>query len=354
MMTLSMGGGVSDEGTPPEVLPLHVELARPEVVVEEVDDLFRRSGRVGFQAFSERSYGGTGEWATQCVIARNAEERVFMHLGLLPRTFRSPDQDGERTGVGLRAALVMDLISDAAHRDFWSPISFVRQAVDLLRSQGRYDFLYTDPGATTFGILRAAGFSVMASLSRYVLPLVPDRLAAFSAREEVEGLEAEVISWSEGLFLANQLTHLTPGKTFFIRHSDTFLKSRAWSWLTPSPDWLAFRKPDAAAGEGPVALLLALPILDARTLSIVDLRWDVGGVAFESVLSAAARVARKQGFRKLDLRVMSNSSAADALRRCGFRMREGDHPILTRLLRDDLELPPASEWTLTWLDASAW
>lgn len=353
-MTEFLKGGLSDAGALSETPPLHVELAQPEDVVEEVDDLFRRIGRVGFESFSQRSYGGEGQWATQCVIARDAEARVFMHLGLLPRIFRSVDQDGNGTEVSWRSALLVDLISDAAHRDFWSPIAFVRQAVELLKIQGRYDFIYTDPGATSFAIMRAAGFSVLASLSRFVFPLVPGRLAVLGANDGVEELQAELISWPEGLALADRLTRLIPGRTFFVPHSDAFLNSRSWSWMDSTPDWIALRKAGARADEDPVALLLALPILDSRTLSVVDLRWDVTKVALESVLYAAAMAAREQGFRQLGLRVVNASDAADALWRCGFLMREEDHPVLTQLLRDDVELPPASQWTLTWLDMSAW
>ena len=352
MMTVFLGKEAPAAGAHREAPPLHVELARPKEVIGEVDDLFRRSGRDGFAGFSRRSYGGAGEWATQCVIARDAEARVLMHLGLLPRAFRSSGQGGDGKDVSWRAALVVDLITDAAHQDFWSPIAFVRQAVDLLRTQGRYDFLYTDPGATSFAVMRTAGFSVLASLSRFVFPLVPGPLALLSAHRGVDELHAELISWSEGLSLADRLTRLIPGRTFFVQHSEAFLNSRSWSWMAPTPDWVAFRR--SPAGEDPVALMLAVPIVDEHTLSVVDLRWDVGEVALESVLYGAAMVAREQGFRKLCLGVLNDSNAADTLRRCGFLMRGDDHPVLTRLLRDDVELPPASEWTLTWLDVSAW
>jgi len=344
-MTNTTGnGGQAPQGVEEE-RPLEIARCNPLEVEEELKGLFVDGDTPGFVPFFDHSYPQIVSMGGGSVIARDADGKLVMHLAVFPRIFRSGNSR-------VRAGLLGDLMVSREYRDFWSPIGFFREAVQMLQNGGDYRFLITDPGKSSLALVRAAGFDVLDSLQRFVFPLVPGWLTVTSLRVPVEKLEAERIPWVGGEADFLQQGSFDCGEAFRVERTSDFYASRRWASLTDESEWIALRSPD---GDGtPVAMVLSTPFPDHRTLGLMDIHWDESRVSAESVLQGCLVTARHSGFRKVSVMVTEQSKVAGALRSSGFIPREDEQILLIRTLEDDLELPPSEEWLLTWIDRSAW
>lgn len=324
-----------------------VEALNPLDIADEIKGLFLEEGSTEFGPFFEFAYPRMVEMGGCSVVARGEGGKLIMHVGVFPRTFRLGDDR-------LSAGLLGDLLVAEPYRNFWSAVHFIHRIVEILTEGRRYDFLFTDPQEVSFAIVRAGGFDIVGSMRRYMLPLVLGWLSVLRLRTPVMDLSARQLTWEAGLeHLAHQVT-LTSGGAFRPHRSNLFYESRAWTQVTERSEWIVLYTPDGDPAEAPVGLVLTTPLPPRHTLTFMDIFWDDRQVDLESVLYGAASQARALGYRKIGMRALDGSLLGVTARRCGFIVRKDDQPLLARTLREDLKLPPAEEWLLTWIDGSSW
>jgi hypothetical protein len=324
---------------------LRIERCDSLAVGEEIKALFLRNDYPTFPTFFDRAYPYASSTGGSSWIARNGQGSVVGHLAAFPRTFR----DG--TAV-VRAALLVDNLFDRAYRNFWSAVELCRRAWADLRQAGECDFAYTDPTLPAQPVLKAAGFTTVGALRRFVLPLHPLYVGLFRLLTPVEPLVAERLDTGAAeTRVAEALQTLSPGARFRGERSLELYATRLGGDSIPHWQWLLLRAPSDPATA---ALALTARRPGEAVLRIVDLRWDEARASAASVVHAVARSARDEGFGRMCIVTLAESELARSLGRCGFIGRRDALPLVVHLSRQDAVLPPVRDWLLTYFDGSAW
>jgi len=312
---------------------------------DEIKGFFQRNDRSTFPALFERAYppamaAGGSSW-----IARDAQGVVVGHLAAFPRLFRS--------AVGTaRAALLVDLLVEERHRDFWSAVALCRRAVSDLCSAGAFDFAFTDPTPPAQLALKAAGFAQSAAFERFVTPVhaLYNRLFQIAAR--TEPLLAERVDRGDQARVSDALRAVPPGSYFRAERSLELYATRLGGEAIADWEWLVLR-PQRDPRAPDAALAVTSRQAGGATLSIVDLVWDERRVPVASVLQAIIEVAGQEGCNKLSISTLANGSFVRALRSRGFIRRADTLPLFV-VRTSCAELPPVSDWFLTYFDGSGW
>jgi hypothetical protein len=314
--------------------------------VEEIKALFLRNKRPTFPAFFDRAYpyavsAGGASW-----VARNGPGAIVGHQAIFPRVFC----DAQRV---MRAALLVDNLFDAGHRNFWSAVELSRRTLADLCDAGCFDFAYTDATPPSHAVLRAAGFTTIGTLQRFVLPLHPLYLGFCRMRARPKPLSVARLDGLREASVAEALRALRPGAQFRGERSLELYATRLGGDTMPSWQWLLLR-PKRDPG-GPVAALVLTTRPPGRAvLSVVDVLWDEARVSAASVLHAVARAARADGLKQLSMFTLAESRLACCLDRCGFIRRNDTLPLVVHLTREGAVLPPVQDWLMTYFDGSAW
>lgn len=310
----------------------------------EIKALFERNGRPEFVQFFDRAYPLAAAAGGSSWLVRDASGAVVQHIAIFPRLFRHP------TGKW-RGGLLVDLMSDARHRNFFTAAQLCRQMVADVRASAEFDFLYTDPTPPAVGVLKAAGFRLVGTLRRFVLPLGRLYLLVQRLRCGVRRLTVEHASGRGDLERTHVLEALRACPYFRAERSMALYASRE-----PADgmiEWLVARVP--GAGGQPAALAALDPNPRRRVLTCLDLLWDHQRVATQSILHALARSAHERGFRRLGLWTLADSRFAAMARGCGFLPRSDVLPVLLLEVGGGTTvLPPMEEWLLMHIDGSAW
>ncbi len=325
---------------------ISVEWADSYELSEEIRGLFREEGREEVFEKLSRIYPVVRKMGGGSVVGRDPSRSPVIHTPLFARTFRS----GERL---FRGALLGGMVVRERYQDFWTPVAFLRRALELPAIQHEFDFLYADPGENGAALVRAATFELKGSLQLYFFPLVPGWSAQLRRRFPVEELASERIPWREGKQHLEGGNGLDSGGAFqALRPFDL-----CQSWLGANErekdtELLLLRPPSTPTTEPPVARVLTTPLPGHRTLAILDVAWRDRQVKLESLFHAVAHTARSSGYRKLATRTLGSSQLGRAMERCGFVEREDERPILTKGLTEDVRIPPADRWLLNWIDGN--
>src|SRR5207247_10314944 len=119
-----------------------------------------RSGRPTFPAFFDRAYPSAVSAGARSWVARDGRGVMVGHLAAFPRVFR----DATRVA---RAALLVDNVFDAAHRNFWSAVELCRRALADLSATRDFDFAYTDPTPPGLALVPALRCKLAGPLHRF-------------------------------------------------------------------------------------------------------------------------------------------------------------------------------------------
>jgi hypothetical protein len=312
---------------------------------DEIKSLFVRNERTGFPHFFERVYRTLTEDGGASWIATDEAGAVVMHVAVFPRVF-------SRNGQTFRAALLGDLIADVSHRDFWSPVKLVRRAIADIRREGRFDFLYTDPSPNSIAVAKAAGFTSLGDLRRYVAPVNSMYLTFCGIRSRTARASVDCGDQLDPSS-RDALRDLSAAQTLSAERSAHFYMAHAGGQLAPQPRYVTIRR-RAARSAKPQAIAMLAGTDAADTVSLIDLRWDGDGFDVGSALHAVAHTARRHGYRKLSCATLDGSRFAHSLSSYGFFARECIQPVFVLALHPSDPPPPAPEWMLTSLDGSAW
>jgi GNAT superfamily N-acetyltransferase len=311
----------------------------------EIKALFQRNGRTGFEQFFDRAYpqamaAGGASW-----VARSAQGELVGHIAAFPWPCC-------RSGREVRAAMLVDLLFDAAYRNFWYAAELCRRALTDLRAGSEFAFIYSDPTPAAEAVLRAVGMSMIDTFRRFVSPTNPLYTHLFRLGTRIEPLMVERTETLDTPALTGALQRLQAGSRFRGRRSLDLYATRLGGEILPNWHWLLMR-PRGMDGS-PVAAVLAASIREARMLSVVDVLWDEERVTPVSILAAVRRQARADGCRKVSMTALMQSGFADALRRLGFIRRADRLPLLVLQIDSAAPLPPSGEWFLSAFDSSAW
>src|SRR5687768_9332403 len=100
---------------------LQIERCLPSSRAEGIHALFERSGKTDFARVFERAYRPRESDGLRSWIGTSGGA-VVLHISVSPQRF----ENGAQIFTG---GLMGDLMSDEAHRDFWSPIKLARRVV---------------------------------------------------------------------------------------------------------------------------------------------------------------------------------------------------------------------------------
>jgi len=315
---------------------------------DEIKALFLRNDRPTFPAFFDRAYPYAVSAGGRSWVARDGRGAMVGHLAAFPRVFR----DATRVA---RAALLVDNVFDAAHRNFWSAVELCRRALADLSATGDFDFAYTDPTPPGLALVRALRFTQVGTLHRFVLPLQPLYLGFFRIKARAEPLSVERVGGRDDARIAAALRALRPGARFRGERSLDLYATRLGGETIPNWQWLLLRAEREGGGGTAVAgLVLTARPPGAATVSVIDAVWDDARVSPASVLHAVARAARDDGCKKLSMFTLAESALARSLKACGFVRRADALPVVVHLSREGAELPPIRDWSMTYFDGSAW
>ena len=312
---------------------------------DAIKQLFVRNDRPGFPDFFERVYRSLAAEGGASWVATEDDGSVVMHVAVFPRTFH-------HAGRTWRAALLGDLIADERYRDFWSPLKLVRRAINDVRRDGRFDFLYTDPSPNSIAIAKAAGFAPLGALRRYVAPVNPLYLAFCGLRARA-GSARTVCDDSLDASGPNALESFAPASDLRAARTAEFYRAHSGGELAPTPRYVIVHDPKSA-DTTPRALGMLAGTDSSDTAALVDMQWDDRRFGVSRALHAVAGAARSHGYRKLSCATLDGSRFASSLVRYGFIGREVIQPIFVLGMRRGEQLPAAPDWTLTSLDGSAW
>ena len=191
-------------------MTLQFERCAVGVFAEEIKALFVRNDAPEFPEFFERAYSQTASAGGISWIARDGQGKLVGHYAALPRVFRSESRQA-------RAALLVDLLLDRVHRNFWSAAELCRRAAADLRESGEFDFAYSDPSPVARGIMRAAGFTERGTLERFAAPLNFLYNGFFHVKSRAVSLTAERIGGLEDPRLAQALCALRHALSRWVR-----------------------------------------------------------------------------------------------------------------------------------------
>ena len=312
----------------------------------EIKALFLRNGRPTFPAFFDRAYPAAVSAGGASWVARNERGAVVGHQAVFPRVFWD-------TGRVVRAALFVDSVFDRTYRNFWNPLELCRETLANLGQAHCFDFAYTDPTPSSHAVLRAAGFTTISLLQRYVLPLHPLYLGFYRFKSRTEALSVTRVDHLGDASVEDALRRLQPGPRFRAKRSLELYATRLGGETMPRWQWLLLR-PQGEPHSPVAALVLATRPSGHAVLNLADVLWDEARASMASVLHAVARTAPADGIERLSVVTLAESRLARSLEQCGFIRRKDSLPLVLRHLHPDAALPPVQDWLITAIDGSAW
>lgn len=301
--------------------------------------LFDRVGQPGFAAVLNRIYHQRERGGLQSWIALLTDQ-VILHISVSPLLF----SNGSST---IRGGVLGDLMADPAHRDFWTPVTLVRRMVSDVRASQAPDFLLTSYVPAAEVVFRAAGFRPLASLMRYVFPLVWPYVIVRGLEHGERCPALEAVPFCD-YPIATMSQHLgSPGCFRPVPTSDYF------ATRMPRVQYPAGQVLIAGRADDPDALVLTSPKSRAE-LVVADVLWRDASTPLAGVLLSVARWAARQGYRRVTLTALEGSRLAQAGQRAGFLLRHDPYPLMVLPSSSSVELPPAREWSITPFALSTW
>jgi hypothetical protein len=292
---------------------------------EAIKRLFLAHDRPEFPEYFERAYPDAVADGATSWIGCDEYDRVYAHIAQFPRAFVF----GQRVVQG---ALLANLMVATAHRTFWPALALARRVVKDLKGAGGADFVYADPNDQARPVLLAAGFRSIGVLRRFVLPLtdarrslaVGIRLHHLLLRLRTTPLVVIDRAADQGNGMADRLV---PGDLRSLRpvRRASLYRGRLAGYPSASDRWYTFHAPslpDVSVGE---ALVRGQDRGGAAMVCVVQCEPTTH---LSSVLVALARRLRDTGATRLEIWVMHESQAANAVRRAGFLSRPERIPLL--------------------------
>ena len=288
---------------------------------EQLKRLFLAGGVATYPAFIDRAYppavaAGAASWIGE------TDGRLVMHMARFNHRF----VHGESVLTG---GLLVNLMVDNAHREFFPAVSLARTAVAESRRDGGIDFLYTNPNAGGLAIVRAAGLNIVSGLRRFILPLGPGVTPRDLAARAYRRFRKTVTSvpsvglkrWAAKEFDVGMVEK--PHRSEFVTAIHPADWYRMWLPGYPAVDadfWFTHQ-------QGATLLAALFVRIEDRVAKLLTFRRRPG-IRLGSLLWSIADQVAALGARHLQIWTLTESPLSIELREAGFFPRRDIQPFL--------------------------
>ena len=329
---------------------LKVLAVNPLDYADELKELFLAEDHPNFPKVFDRAYVSAAQSGGKSWIGTDAEGRLVLHIARFPRRFTL----GERAVAG---GVLLDLIAAKSHRTVVPALTLMRRLAADSKGEQDVDFVYATPSAVGSAVLRAAGFSIVDTLRRFVFPLADERWYAHAATRVYQTM-LRVRAWSTA---ATAVEHPAerfdagaferpPGATPALRPlrpAELYRQCLA-GYPSSADHWFTFHRgsritqPSAAVlvrgGGDRVATLLSLSREPSLPVS--------------AIIPGLAAALRRTGYRRLWVYTLTGTQFARELTRAGFVARPDHLPMLTYAVTElgAEALRSVATWEVTGLD----
>jgi hypothetical protein len=329
---------------------LNIVATNPLDHAGDIKELFVAHDRPEFPDFFDRAYPPAVRTGGKSWIGVDADGRVVMHIARFSLRFAF----GERTAVG---GLLVNLMAAKSHRTVVPALTLMRQMTSDSKADRDVDFLYADPNPAGSALLKAAGFSAVGTLQRFVLPLGDARwYADLAARAYHMFVRIRALGHA-----ARMTEHPAPdfNPDVFARPAGAspalrpfrppeLYQQRLAGYPSRSDHWFTFHA--NARSARPSAAVLVRGSAD-RTATLYSVSREPS-LPLSAIVPGLATALRRAGYRRLSVSTLAGTRFADELKRAGFIPREEGDLIfgcaVTEVGADVLRA--ASLWEITELD----
>jgi hypothetical protein len=308
------------------VTSLKIVGANPLDHAGEIKELFLADGQPEFSEFFDRAYLSAARSGGKSWIGLDGAGRLVMHIARFPRRFTF----GGRVVVG---GVLLDLRAAKSHRTVVPALTLMRQLITDSKGERDVDFLYATPSAPGTAVLKAAGFSAIATLRRFVFPLgdrrwyadAAARLYQTMARLRAWNGSAKAVAHAATRFDAGAFErppNASPGVRPF-RPPELFPQCLA-GYPASADQWFTFHR--GPRTSQPSAAVLVRGGAD-RTTTLFSLSREPS-LALSTIIPALAAALRRAGYHRLSLSTLAESQFAKELTGVGFIQRADHWPMM--------------------------
>jgi hypothetical protein len=273
-----------------------------------------------------------------------------LHVAL----FRQRFVFGDRLLVG---GLVVNLIAAKSHRTFIPALALMRRLVADSRTEGEIDFLYGDPNAPAWALLKRVGFAPVGTLRRFMLPLANRRwyvdaiIRVYRAAVRLRAPWPRVVAVAHPAdrYHADALERPVPSTSAVRPFRPVALYRQRLQGYPGTSDWWFTLHPRSAATASSAAALVR--VSDDGTARLISISRDPS-LRMSAIIPPIARALRRTGSSRLWISTLEETRFAGELRRAGFLPRQDSSPVVALALTEAgaTALRAASTWEITDLD----
>jgi len=304
-----------------------------------------------FDAFFERGYSDVVEKGGASWLGFDSAGQVQMNVTL----FRHDFEMGGRT---LAAGMLGNMMAAKPYRTFFPMISLIKQLLREVQSDGKLDFLYTDPNPGATAIVKGTKLERIGETDRYVIPLsdeslhkrIAARVYSTSLRLRVRGRVADMTehaseSYDPGPFL------VPSGESVRVRpvHTLALYRRRLAGYPGPAYRWFAFRL-DTDRTSDAAAILVNRP--DSKGFATIYAVRRKADTPIAPLIPPLIRAVRAWGARRLQIEVVRDSEFGGELQAAGFVVRNDFVPVYAYPITPSgsQAVRAIKEWEITSLD----
>jgi hypothetical protein len=329
---------------------LKILSANPLDHAGDIKELFLTHERPEFPEFFDRAYPPAVRSGGKSWIGVDSQGRIVMHIARFPQRFAF----GERTAVG---GLLVNLMAAKSHRTVVPALTLMRQVVADSKADRAVDFLYADPNPAGSALIKAAGFSTVGTLRRFVFPLAGGhwytnaaaRVYHTMVRVRAWNHSAAVVEHAATDFNADPFEQPTGASPALRPYRPPELyRQRLESYPASTDHWFTIHE-NARPNRSSAAALVRGS--SDRTATMYSLSREPS-LSLSAIVPALTTALQRAGYRRLFVSTLSGTHFAEELKRAGFIPREDLDPIMacavTELGADTLRA--AATWEITELD----
>ena len=303
-----------------------------------------------FDAFFDRGYADVVEKGGASWLGFDAAGQVQMNVTL----FRHDFQMGERT---LAAGMLGNMMAAKEYRTFFPMISLIKQLLRDVQSEGKLDFLYTDPNPGATAIVKGTKLVQAGNTDRYVIPLGDESFARHIAARayssslrlrvarvaRLEEHSSESFDASPFLVPAGDVPRVRP------HHSDALYRRRLAGYPGPEYRWFSFTL-RRRGGVPDAAILVHGP--DENGLAIIYAIRRRTPTPISALIPPLIGALRTRRTHRLQIETVRDSEFARELEAIGFKHRDDFVPVYVYPVSEEgtRAVKSIHEWEITGLD----
>jgi hypothetical protein len=332
------------------VTGLKILSANPLDHAAELKELFLAHDRPGFPAFFDRAYPSAVRSGGKSWIGVDGEGRLVTHIARFLRRFML----GERIVAG---GVLLNLMAAKSHRTVVPALTLMRQMTADSKGERDVDFLYATPNPAGSALLKAAGFSTIGELQRFVFPLAGERWYMSAAARVYHMMMRIRGGNTNARAVQHAAQHFDPdaferpaGAAPALRPfrpSELYRQCLA-GYPSSADHWFTFHR--GAPTTQPSAAVLVRGGAD-RVATLFSLCREPS-LPLSAIVPALVGALRRAGYRRLSVSTVARTRFAEELTRAGFVPRPDRELMLAYALTDlgaDV-LRSIATWEITRLD----